>query len=184
MEDQKIIELYFARDEEAIVQTRQSYGDKLRSLAYGILKNNEDAEESESDTYLKTWEAIPPQRPVYFYAFLAKICRNLSLHRITGRNAQKRSAVLVELTKEMEECIPDRAAELDFEALELGEILSAFLRTQPEQNRIIFIRHYMLAEPVRDCARRLGVSRSTVESALFRTRNKLREHLEKEGIRV
>ena len=184
MEDTEIIELYFARDEEAIVQTRQRYGGRLRSLAFGILKNHEDAEESENDTYMKTWYAIPPQRPTYFYAFLVKICRNLAFHKLGRSQAQKRSAELVLLTREMDECIPDPASDMSFDEVELGELLTAFLNTQPKQNRIIFIRHYLLAEPVKDCASRLGVSKSTVESALFRTRNKLREYLAKEGIQL
>ena len=184
MEDIEIIELYFTRNEEAIVQTRKSYGERLKSLAFSILKNHEDAEESESDTYLKAWSTIPPQRPAYFYAFLATICRNLAFNKLIWSNNQKRSAELVLLTKEMEECIPDPVAEMRFEELELGEIFTAFLQTQPKQNRIIFIRHYLLAESVKDCARYLGISKSTVESALFRTRKKLREYLEKEEIHV
>ena len=184
MDDAQIIELYFARDEKAIFETRSRYGARLRSLAYGILRSHEDAEESENDTYLKTWGAIPPERPNFFYAFLARICRNLSLHRIARSQAQKRTAELVRLTEEMETCLPDGAAGRDFEAVELGEILSAFLRTQSPQNRMLFIRRYFLAEPVRECAGHLGVSVSSAESALFRTRNRLRAYLEKEGIGV
>ena len=184
MEDEKIIDLYWTRDEEAIAQTRLRYGNKLRGISFNIMRNHEDAEECENETYWKTWCAIPPQRPTYFYAFLARICRNISLHRLEWSRARKRSAEIIQLTEEMERCLPDRAAEMHFEAEELGEIISAFLRSQPKQSRIIFIRHYMLAEPVSDCASTLGVSESSVKSSLFRTRKKLRSYLEKEGIFV
>lgn len=184
MDDESIIELYWSRNEEAIVQTRLRYGNKLRGISFNILRNHEDAEECESETYLKTWSAIPPQRPTFFYAFLAKICRNISYHRLEWNSARKRSAEIMRLTEELEQCLPDRAAEMRFEGEELGQIISTFLRNQPRQNRIIFIRHYMFAEPVKDCANALGISESKVKSSLFRTRNKLRTYLEKEGIYV
>ena len=184
MEDERILDLYWARDEEAIVQTRQSYGEKLKSIAYGILQNIQDAEESESDTYLKAWDVIPPQRPQYFFAFLAKICRNISLHRLDWLHAAKRSAEIVQLTTELEQCIPDPAAEKNYEAEEIGGLISSFLLTRSKENRVVFVRRYFFSDPVQDIARRLGVSESKVKSSLFRTRNKLRTYLEKEGIRV
>ena len=182
MEDEQIIALYLQRDETAIDRTKERYGARLRSLAYGILGNYEDAEESENDTYLKAWDSIPPQHPQYFYAFLAKICRNLALHRLDWRGAEKRSATVVELSWELELCIPDAAAERSFEAQEIGALLSAFLKGEPKQSRVIFLRRYALAESVQEIARALGVSESKVKSALFRTRNRLRRYLEQEGI--
>ena len=184
MEDARIIELYWSRDEEAIVQTKRSYGEKLRSIAYGILKNREDAEESENETYLNTWNAIPPQRPQFFFAFLAKICRNISLHRFDWLHAGKRSAEIVQLTTELEQCLPDPAAERRCEAEELGRIISGFLTTLSRENRVIFVRRYFLAESVHDISNLLSISESKVKSSLFRTRNKLRDCLEKEGVTV
>ena len=184
MDDERIIALYWARQEEAIAQTQRSYGERLRRIAYNILRNHEDAEESENETYWKAWEAIPPQRPRHLFAFLARLCRNISLHRLDWLNAGKRNAEIVALTAELEQCIPDAAAERSYEARELGGILSAFLRTISPDSRVIFIRRYVLAEPVQEIARLMGVSESKVKSSLFRTRNRLRAYLEKEGVRV
>ena len=92
MEDTKIIELYWMRNEDAIAETEAAYGRRLRRLASRILGNSEDAEESVSDTYMKTWETIPPKRPTYFYAFIASICRHLSLHKVDWNQAAKRNA--------------------------------------------------------------------------------------------
>ena len=184
MDDARIIELYFARDEAAIEQTRVSYGHKLRAVALRILADDMDAQECENDTYLKTWNSIPPNRPVHFLAYILKICRNAALGMLEHRNAAKRSAQIVELTDEMQACIPDRTAELDFEPQQLGELLSAFLRGESEDNRRIFVRRYLMAESVAEVAEALGVSESKVKSSLLRTRNKLRGYLEKEGVRI
>ena len=184
MEDERIIALYWSRDEAAIYHTERRYGEKLRRISFNILKNHEDAEESENETYLKAWGAIPPQRPQYLFAFLAKICRNISFHRLAWFNAGKRNAEIVQLTAEMEQCLPDRMADRHFEAEEIGEIISAFLRDQSRQNQVIFIRRYFLAESITEIARRLGMREGTVKSALSRTRNRLRVYLKEEGIKV
>ena len=111
MEDQLIIDMYFARDEQAIACTRDKYGRLLRSIAYGILKSHEDSEECENDTYLKTWNVIPPTRPAALQAFLAKITRNLSLDRYDQMHAAKRGAGEIPLMiEELEECIADQGA--------------------------------------------------------------------------
>lgn len=184
MEDARIIELYFARDEAAIEQTRISYGHKLRSLARRILADDRDAQECENDTYLKTWTSIPPNRPAHFFAYLAKICRNAALSLLEYRGAAKRSAQVVELTDEMQQCIPDRLAEQAFEPEEIGKLLNAFLRDQSEDNRRIFVRRYFSGESVAEIAQALGFSESKVKSALLRTREKLRIVLEKEGVKL
>ena len=184
MEDARIIELYFARDEAAIEQTRISYGHKLRSLARRILADDRDAQECENDTYLKTWTSIPPNRPTHFFAYLAKICRNAALSLLEYRGAAKRSAQVVELTDEMQQCIPDRLAEQAFEPEEIGKLLNAFLRDQSEDNRRIFVRRYFSGESVAEIAQALGFSESKVKSALLRTREKLRIVLEKEGVKL
>ncbi len=181
MEDAKILELYNARDEEAIEQTRLRYGRSLRAIAFRIAGSEEDAQECESDTYLKTWNSIPPQQPAHFFGYIAKICRNTALNLLEKQSAAKRSAQLVEFTDEMQACIPDEAAERAFEPEELGELLSGFLRQQSRDNRLIFTRRYLLAESVAEVAQALGVSESKVKSSLMRTRDKLREYLKNEG---
>lgn len=184
MEDAMIIELFWARSEEAIRETDRSYGRKLHTLAEQIAQNFEDAQESVSDTYMKTWNTIPPQRPSYFYAFLAKICRNASLDRLDWNNAVRRRADIVSLSAEMEQCIPDRRNDERLEARELGGLLTRFLDSLSRENRLIFMRRYWYADPIEQIASRYGISQSKVKTQLFRTRAKLRIFLEKEGVRV
>lgn len=105
--DDEIIELYWKRDPKAIEETQTHYGEKLGRLSFGILENREDAQECVNDTYLRTWNSIPPTRPQFFFAYLAKICRFLCFDVLDHKNAQKRSALVVELTHEMQQCIPD-----------------------------------------------------------------------------
>ncbi len=177
MEDNKIIELYFRRDEDAVTQTKECYGKQLYALAFRILQSKEDAEECENDTYMKAWSSIPPQKPQHFFAYLAKICRNTALNMAEKAKAEKRNAVVVELTKELSECLPDNSTLEKTAEKELGEIISEFLKTVSKDNRIIFIRRYFLSEMVSDISKALSISESKVKSSLFRTRNKFRDYL-------
>ena len=182
MEDKRIIELFWARNEDAIAETDATYGRKLCALANKILNNREDAEESVSDTYMKTWETVPPQRPTYFYAFLASICRHLSFHRLDWKHAAKRHAEVVSLTDEMALCIPDTSHERELEGKEIGRLLNAFLATLPKETRLIFLRRYWFVDSTKEIALRYGMAEGSVKSTLHRTRGKLRACLEKEGI--
>ena len=184
MDDNNIIDLFFARDQDAIRHTDDTYGRRLFHLADRILENDQDSEESVSDTYLKAWNTIPPQRPTYFFAYLAKICRNFALKRLDWKNAQKRKAEVVALTQEMERCIPDASREAELDARELGKILDAFLRTLPRDNQMIFLRRYWFADTVAEIAARYGLSDGAVQMRLNRTKAKLSTYLEKEGIFV
>ena len=184
MDDTKIIDLFWARNEEAILQTDKAYGRKLYVLANKILNNREDAEESVSDTYMKTWEIIPPQRPNYFYAFLASICRHLSFHKVDWKLAAKRNAEVVTLTQEMEMCIPDTRRDRELEGKELGRIMNAFLESLPKDTRLIFLRRYWHVDTIAEIAARYGMTESKVKMQLSRTRAKLRTYLESEGICV
>ena len=184
MKDDEIIALYFRRDEDAIRQTELAYGGKLYNLSYRLLWNREDAEESVSDTYMKAWDTIPPQRPVHFFAYIAKICRNLALKRVDWKNAQKRSAEIVALTQEMEGCIPDASQDARIEARELGRLLDAFLRTLTPENQMVFLRRYWYADTVAQIAARYGIGQSAVQMRLSRTKGKLAAYLAKEGIQV
>lgn len=184
MEDTKIIELYWMRNEDAIAETEAAYGRRLRRLANRILGNSEDAEESVSDTYMKTWETIPPKRPTYFYAFIASICRHLSFHKVDWNRAAKRNAEVVTLTQEMELCIPDTSRDREQEAREIGKVLNAFLEGLPQQTRMIFLRRYWHVDTIAEIAQRYGITESKVKMQLSRTRAKLCTYLEQEGIRV
>lgn len=182
MEDTGIIALFWARNEDAIRETNAVYGTRLRILSDKILQNREDAEECVSDTYMKAWNTIPPQRPEHFFAFLAKICRNLSLDKLEWRGAAKRNAEVVTLTQEMEQCIPDRSHSRKLEGEEIGRILDRFLSGLSLEYRVIFMRRYWYADSIQEIASRYGMSQSKVKTQLHRTRNRLRLFLEKEGI--
>ncbi len=184
MDDNSIIELYWNRDEAAIRETDAAYGRKLHSLSGSILDSREDAQECVNDTYLATWQAIPPQRPNFFYAFLSRICRYISFGRLDWNNAAKRRADLVSLTAELEACIPDNRTAQVIEARELGRILSEFVKTLPQDSRLIFLRRYWHLETTEEIARRYGFSQSKVKTQLHRTRAKLYDYLRGEGVAV
>lgn len=184
LDDAKIIALFWARNEDAIYQTDAAYGRKLLALSDRILNDRQDAEESVNDTYLKTWEAIPPNRPRYFFAFLASICRHLSLNRLDWNLASKRNAQVVSLTQEMEHCIPDRMVEAKMAGKEIGKLLNLFLDSLPQESRVIFLRRYWYVDTVAEIAARYGMTESKVKMQLSRTRSKLAAFLEKEGITV
>ena len=184
MEDAKIIDLYWARNEDAITHTELTYGKKLRTLAQRIVLSQEDAEESVSDTYMKAWETIPPQRPNYFFAYLAKICRHFALDKLDWKNAAKRKAEVVSLTQEMELCIPDESRERELEGKEIVRALNRFLGTLSAENRVVFLRRYWYMDSIAEIAVRYGFSESKVKTLLHRTRKNLRDYLAKEGIAV
>ena len=184
MEDSKIIELFFARDEDAIKHTDDTYGRRLYQLADNIVRNGQDAEESVSDTYLKAWDTIPPRKPQYFFAYIAKICRHFALDRLDWKNAAKRKAEVVSLTQEMEACIPDTQRDRELAEKELGMILDTFLRILTPENRVVFLRRYWYVDTIAEIAVRYGISESAVQMRLNRTRAKLCTYLEKEGICV
>lgn len=186
MEDLQIIELFLNRDERAIGETKSKYGAYVRAVSYRILQNNEDADENENDTYLHAWNAIPPARPRFLSAFLAKIARNLAVSGLRAKRAEKRGGGEVFLSlEELNDCIPDsRRFEDDFEETHLASLLNAFLRSLSETERILFIRRYWRCDSVAELAKAFGCGESKVKMTLLRTRNKLRVYLEKEGVFV
>lgn len=184
MEDQQIIQLFWDRNNGAIPAAQEKYGASLLRLAERLLGSREDAEECVNDTYLNTWNAIPPERPDRLFAYLARVCRNLAFDRLDWKNARKRQADIITLSAELETCIPDRRREAAVDGREIGAALTAFLRELPEEQRLVFLRRYWYGDPIRDIAQRYGFSESKVKTTLLRTRTRLRKHLEKEGITV
>lgn len=184
MEDEVIIELFWARNETAIQNTALKYGGKLHQLAMKILYDRGDAEESVNDTYLTAWNTIPPKRPQYLFAYLAKICRLTSYGKLDWKTAKKRQAEIVELTAEIESCIPDPSAEVSVSGEEIGRLLNTFLAGLSEEKRMIFMRRYWFEDSISDISRRYGLGESKVKVSLLRTRNALKEFLGKEGITV
>ena len=184
MTDSQIIALFWERNEDAIRETDAAYGRKLYAVSDKILRSAQDAEESVSDTYMRAWDTIPPQRPNYFFAYLAKICRNCSLSRLQWNSASKRSAEIVSLTQEMENCIPDRSHERKLEGEEIGRVLNQFLDSISLESRLIFMRRYWYTDSIAEIAARYNISQAKVKTQLHRTRNKLQLYLAKEGIYV
>lgn len=183
LDDNRIVELYLLRDETAIKQTTEKYGSRLRSLAYGIVNDQQTAEECENDTYVEAWNTIPPHEPrSYLYAFLARITRHISLNCCRDRSRLKRSAFICELSAEMEQCIPaPDDAECRIDDMALSETLNKFLSTLDAEKRNIFVRRYWYLDSIADISKRFALSESKVKTTLYRCRSRLREHLEKEG---
>lgn len=183
VEDARIIQLFWERQESAIEQTRNKYGAYCRSIALRILNNNPDAEECVNDTYLAAWNAMPPQRPNVLSAFLGKITRNLSLKRYRASVAQKRGGGQVALSlDELEECVVGASGADDrLQAEELARLLNRFLACLPAEQRRIFMCRYWHFDSVAEIAARFGCSESKVKMTLKRTRQKLADHLGKEG---
>lgn len=184
MEDRRIIELYFERDEQAIQETKAKYGKLCHRIAYNILNNHEDAEECVNDIYAGVWNAIPPTRPNHFLAFVCKIARNLSLKRLEFMTREKRSqAVLVSLD-ELEAILPDERYAPAIRDEDIGKRISDFLRSQKEESRNVFIRKYYFFDSIGEIAERYSFTESKVKNMLFHTRNKLKDYLMKEGVDI
>lgn len=184
MDDLMIIELYFARDEQAIHETDIKYGKLCFGVANNVLSNDEDAKECVNDTYLSMWNTIPPTRPNNFAAFICKIVRNLSLKKLDFNLAKKRNPDVMVSFSELEEILPDNRIDPDTGDEEIGRLISDFLRKEKADARNVFIRKYYFFDPVSDIAGRYSFTESKVKNMLYHTRNKLREYLKKEGIEI
>ena len=184
MSDTEILDLYWDRSESAISETARQYGSYCASIAMNILRSREDSEECVNDTYLKAWNSIPPQRPSILKSFLGRITRNLSFDKYKARRAQKRigdeTALLL---SELDECVPTVHTVEDYvETKFLEESIDSFLSVISQEDRILFVRRYWYADSIAEIARRFSMGESKVKTNLFRTRNKLKHYLEKEGI--
>ena len=184
MEDEKIMELYFRRSEDAIPQTALKYGSRCRSVAYSILSDPEDSEECVNDTYLAAWNAMPPTRPLHLGAFLAGITRKLSVSRLRRRCADRRGGGEYALSlSELDECV-SCGGSLS-EAVEMKELageIAVFLSSLSIDDRRIFMCRYWLVASIAQIAESTGFSESKIKSSLRRSRLRLKAHLEKEGL--
>ena len=185
MQDKDIVDLYWARCESAIEETDKKYGRYCHYIAYQILENDEDAKEVVNDTYLKTWNTIPPHRPDPLKPYVGTISRQLSLNRYEAQHAQKRAGLVPLVLEELAECIPDHDSGADMgESVALSDALSRFLWTLPERTRIVFVRRYFYLSPIAEIARDFGLKESAVTMLMLRTRKKLAQFLTKEGFDV
>ena len=186
MTDTEIIELYRSRSENAVRESDRKYGAYCFAVADNILNSREDSGECVNDTWLHTWNVIPPKCPDRLKMFFAKITRNLAVDRLRLKKSQKRGGGQLEAAlDELEDCIAGRS--IVDEALDkklLGECIDAFQREIKTRDRQFFLRRYFYTEAVSDIASRFGVSANAVSVSLARTRGKLKERLEKEGFFV
>ena len=184
MEDKSIVDLYFSRDEEAIAQTDKKYGRYCYSIAYNILANQEDAEESVSDTYMTAWRNIPPRRPSVLSPFLGKITRHISIDRWRERSAYKRGGGEMPLAlEELEDCVAGlQDVETEYQRKELIRAYKKFLDRLPATERRVFLSRYWYVDSIDTIADRYGFSQSKVKSMLHRIRTKLRKQLAEEGL--
>ncbi|MBR3424220.1 MAG: sigma-70 family RNA polymerase sigma factor [Clostridia bacterium] len=186
-DDSKIVDLYLARDESAVSHTAGKYGAKIRAVANRILNDEAAAEECENDTYLAVWKLIPPNEPrTYLFPFLCKVARFIATNEARKRKSSKRSAILCELTDEMEECIPSSDSDVEriAEAKELGRAISSFLETRSEEQGNVFVRRYWFFDSIEELSKRYGFSKSKVKMILSRMRRDLKEYLRKEGYQI
>lgn len=182
MEDQGIIQLFFDRSEQAIEETDKKYGGLCFSIAYNVLDNREDSEESVSDTYLAAWNTIPPRRPNFLNAFLAKMTRHISIDRWRKRSAKKRGGGEIILAlEELEDCVDAQSVESEFAKKELTRVLNQFLLSLPETERNVFLCRYWYLDSIQTISQVSGFSQSKVTSMLYRLRGRLRKILTEEG---
>lgn len=180
MEDERIVALYWQRDEAAISESKTKYGAYCSTIAGNILHRAEDAEECVNDTWLRAWNTIPPQKPVRLWAFLGKITRNLAIDKYRRDRTQKCGGGQLPLSlDELSECVGEEHPITD--RIALKELLHAFFSNLPEKQRTIFLLRYWYLLPVCEIACRYGISEGAVKMQLQRTRLKLRSFLEKEG---
>jgi len=186
MTDEKIIELYFERSESAIDETEKSYGKYFHYIAYGILCDEDSANEIVNDTYLKAWNTIPPERPYNLRAFLGRITRQLSINRLEHDRAQKRGGKEYFLAlEELDECISDPGTADDMtDMAALRDLLNEFLRSSSVEVRRVFIKRYWYMHSIDKIANDLSMSKSKVKSMLMRTRKRLKKYLTDEGVIV
>lgn len=180
LEDEQIVNLYFDRAEDAIAQTSQKYGGYVRKIAMNILGDFEDTVECENDAYMALWNAIPPNRPQSFIAFLGKIVRNLALNKYEYNIAKKRNNKFSVVIDELEECIGSKeSVEDQFLEGELSATINKFLEKLKEDQRIMFVKRYWYGENVKGIAEDMGIGESKVKTTLFRIRADLKVYLER-----
>ena len=188
MDDQKIIEMYFGRDEAAIEETRLKYGQRLFRSAMNVLHSREDAEEIVNDTLMKAWSVIPPTTPTTLGAFLSKIARNISINKWRAKSAERRGGGEVDLMlSELEDVIPTAHAntpEEKYESQQVTKAINSCLAGMEQTARVAFVLRYFHGESIASICQRFNMKESKVKSILFRARKKLSAYLQKEGVQI
>ena len=178
IDDEKIIEMFFERDQEAIRELDNKYGKICHNLSYNIVNSKQDAEECVNDAYLGAWNAIPPTKPNPLLSYIVKIVRNISLKLYWRKEAAKRNSIFTITMQEIETCIADKkTVEDEIETGELAHIIENFLDTLTVKERVIFMRRYAYADTYADIAKRVGISEKNVSVRLALIRQKMKQYL-------
>lgn len=185
MQDSKIIDLFFERSEQAITELSDKYEKLCKKISINILGNEEDALECINDSYLGIWNTIPPEKPDNLKYYLCRIVRNNALKRFHANTAKKRNSFYDVALQELEECLPDEnTLEKELMSEEISCLLSIFLESQSKINRIIFVRRYYFSDSIPEISQRVKLTENNVSVRLNRMRKSLKNHLEKEGIKI
>lgn len=184
MEDKRIVELYFARDELAISATQEKYGTLLKSIAMKILGESEAVEECLNDVYLSLWNSVPPESPENLRAYSCKIVRNLAFNRLRYNLAEKRSTYAEVPLDELEAALSDGTAQGVFEDIDFSILVNEFLGELKPESRKVFLKRYFFFDTVPEIAHDLGISESKVKSLLFRARSKFKSHILKREVKL
>jgi RNA polymerase sigma factor (sigma-70 family) len=185
MEDWQIIEQYWSRNEVAIQETDKKYGRLLHSITWNILSNTEDSEECVSSTYLKAWNLMPPEKPCSLAAYLGRIARNLSINRWHEKRAQKRYNGAEMLLSELSDCVPDsNNVEMEMELTVISEIISNWLCTLPQYDRVLFLRCYWYGDSLKKLSGEYRTTPNKLAGHMYRLRHDLKGTLEKEGVLI
>lgn len=186
MNDEALVTMYWSRNEDAIAQTAKQYGGYLTRIAGNILSDYHDTEECVNDTYLRTWNSIPTNRPQRLALYLGKICRQLAIDLFRRKNAQKRGASQFAASlEELSDTFSDGcSAEDAVQTAAMRETISRFVSGLPEDARRFFVGRYYYFDSVREIAAYCGVAEGTVKSSLFRSRKALKTYLIGEGYDV
>lgn len=185
LEDNKIIELFFMRAEQAIVELSEKYGTTCGRIAKNILKNDLDAEECANDTYLAAWNTIPPQKPDPLRTFIFRIVRNIAIAKYHANTSKKRNSYYDVALEELENCLATSSTvEQEISSNELSQQIDRFLDTLDKDSRVMFVRRYWYSDSISDLAKMFHTSNNNVSVRLSRIREKLKKHLKKEGFEL
>ena len=183
MEDIMIIEMYQNRNQTAISESNSKYGKMLRGISFSVLHNREDCEECVNDTYLNAWNSIPPQKPNSLSAYLGRIARNISINRRYEKQAQKRGGG--DILEELTDCIPSgETVETAIEEKELSSIITKWLNSLSQDDRVLFLRRYWFGETLDSLAAECSAAQNKLAGRMFRLRQKLKSTLEEEGVSI
>ena len=184
MDDKQIVELFWERSEDAIAEADRKYGRYILFIAKNVLSDDEDAREVQNDTYLRTWDSIPPERPASLRSYLGAICRNLALSRYRRKYAEKRQGCVDIAIDELADCLPDESDGDRVASEMIADALNRFVAELSARDRKIFVQRYWYMCSTDEIARENFMNKNTVVTILYRTRNELKAFLEKEGVNI